>query len=74
MMSSAGEQGKTFPQPDVWLPERFLPGGPNADFGVTIGVNPKPGDVVPFSMGGRRYVTCSTEAWPWGVGVMAPSR
>lgn len=56
LICSAGEQGDVFPQAETWLPERFLPGGPNANFGVTIGINPKPGDVVPFSMGGRRCV------------------
>jgi cytochrome P450 len=49
-----GQNENIFPDAATWMPERFLPGGVNADFGVTIGVNPKPGDVMPFSVGGRR--------------------
>ena len=56
MIGVMGLQEDVFAEADTWLPERFMPGGANEDFGVTIGINPKPGDVMPFAVGGRRWV------------------
>ena len=56
LIGLVGKDPKVFPDVDAWRPERYLPGGENADFGVAMGINPAVGDVVPFSMGGRRCV------------------
>ena len=61
LIGEMGLQEDVFAEVDTWLPERFMPGGANEDFGVTIGINPKPGDVMPFSIGGRRWVFLG---WP----------
>ena len=55
MTYAFGEDEAVFPKAAQWLPERFLPGGSNESFGVTMSVNPQAGDAAPFSMGGRRY-------------------
>lgn len=45
-----------YPDPDTFLPERFMPGGSNAAFGVDIGSSAPDGDVIPFGAGGRMCV------------------